>query len=151
MPNRADALARLGFDADSVDRNIDQATQGLPHRSDMFGHFWAFGQDDTIEIHDFHAVVPEPGKSFAEKVGTVTIAILFGTVWKQPSDVFFGDRSENGVGDCVQEDVGVTVPNPMNLRRNVNPADSQGAAVAQPVRVVSEADAKRWNRWCHVY
>jgi hypothetical protein len=46
----------------------------------------------------------------------------------------------------VQEHVGIAVSDQLPIVGDVDPTQSQRAARAEPVRVVSDSDAKGWRR-----
>ena len=58
-------------------------------------------------------------------------------------DVAQGRRAQHGVGDGVQEHVGVGVPVQPLFKRNLDPAQNEGAALHQAVRIVALAHADR--------
>lgn len=137
-----DAFAGLGFDADLIDVDVQVPCDDLSHRIDVRCHLGTFGQDDRVQVADFHARVMNAPDRFDQKVDAVAATVGWIVVRKQPPDIFRRDRSQQRVGDRVQQHVGVAVPDRMHLGRHIDPADPQRTAVTKPVRVVPESDAK---------
>lgn len=138
----ADAFAGFRFDADVGDVDIQVLCDRFSHRVDVRRHLGAFGKDDGIEVADFHARVMNAANRFGQKVNAVAAAIGRVVVGEQTPDVFGRDRSQQRVGDRVQQHIGVAVPDRVDLRRHVDAANPKRTAVAQPVRVVTESDTK---------
>jgi hypothetical protein len=135
-------FAGFRLQPDPIDGNVNDFRDPLAHPFGVRGKAWLLGQDHTIEVADFHAVMANPSDGFEQKIGAVTFVIFIGCIREQTSDVGFGDRPEQRVGDRVQQNVCVAVTDRVDFGRDVNPADPQRASVAQAVRVKTETYAK---------
>ena len=71
----------------------------------------------------------------------IAIAIGRTVIRKQLANVTESHGSQDGVGDSMQEHVGVAMPDHVVVMGNFDTAQAQRAAGFQTVRVVSDADA----------
>jgi hypothetical protein len=137
VTDRAHAFPRFRLDADSVGLKIRQRGYALPHLLDVRGEFGPLGEYYRVDIDQFQTVVPHPPQRFVKKVGAVPIPIRRVGVGEQLTDIRLGDGPEAGIGDRVQEHVGIAVPNPVDFGRDIDSTDPQRATVAQAVRIIS--------------
>lgn len=138
----ADTFAGFGFDADLGHVDVQVSRDHFTHRVNVRCHLGAFGKDDGIEVAYFDARMMNAANRFGQKINAIAAAIGRVVVGEQTPDIFGRDRSQQRVGDRVQQHVGVAVPDRMHIRRHIDAADPQWTAVAQSVRVVTESDAE---------
>lgn len=129
----ADAFAGFGFDADAIDVDVQVLSDHFTHRIDVRCHLRTLGQDDAVQVADLHARVMHAADRFDQKVDTVAATIGGIIVGEQSSNVFRRDRSQQRIGDRVQQHIGIAVSDRVDFRRHVNAADPQRTAVAKPV------------------
>lgn len=137
ISDRPDTFAGFRLQPDAIDRNVDNFGDSLPHSVGMRSQPRLLGQDHAIEIADFHAVMTHSPYRFDQKIGAVAFMIFVGGVGKQSSDVGFGDRTQQRIGDRVQQNVSIAVADGVYIRRDVDAADPQRSSVAQSMRVES--------------
>ena len=119
------------------------------HGINVHGHFWPLREDHTIHVGNFHSMVPQSSDRFMQKVGTIAISVFLSIVWEQSSNILLRDRTEDGIGHRVQQDISITVTDAMYLAIDVDAPDAKWTAVAKSVGVVSKSHSDRWNGCCH--
>ncbi len=141
----------FAFKTHAIDRQhpvIDAIS--LTHRIDVRGHLGAFGKDHAVQIDDVHAVMADALDRLVHEIAAVTVAVVRIIVREQSPDVGFGDRSQQRIGDGVQQDIGIAVADRVDLARDIDAADSQRPTISQSVRVIAESNAYAGEGLVHV-
>lgn len=101
---------------------------------------WSLGMDHTIDIHQaksrrLHSLPSEPQHlaAVASAIGGIGIRKLLTNVAKRSG-------AKQGIGDCVEQNICVAMPNQVPVEGNLQPAESQRSAVGQSMRVVPQPD-----------
>ena len=89
--------------------------------------------------------MPDSPDRLVNKIFAVSATILGRVVREKTPDILFADRPQQGVGDGMQQNVGIAVTDRMNLRGDVDAADFQRSTVAQLMEVVTESNSK-WRQ-----
>ena len=143
LTDRADPFAGFRFDADAVGGDVEECRDRFSHRVGVGCDSWPFGEDDAVEVDDVEPVVTDATDRLVDEIAAVAVAIFRGGVGEQASDVGFGDRPEQCIGDGVEQHVGVAVTDRVDFGGDLDPADPERATVAEAVRVITEADTDR--------
>ena len=106
----------------------------------VVGELRAFGVDDAVEVHDAVAGVGDFVRRRSQHVGRVAAAVRFLRVGEQAADVGQGGGAEQGVGDRMEQHVGVAVADEVPIVRHVDAAQPQRSAGRGAVGVLSKSD-----------
>ena len=102
--------------------------------------FGSLGENHAIQIHDPPTGGRHAPPGLGEHFRGIPAAIGRIGVGKQLSDVAERGRSEEGIGDRVEEHVGIAVAEGLPVVGDRDAPDDEALAGAEAVRVVSEAD-----------
>jgi hypothetical protein len=94
-------------------------------------------------------MVPQSSDRFMQKVGTIAIMVFCSIVWEKSANILLCDRTQDGIGNRVQQDISIAMTDAMHLAIDVDAPDAKWTSVAKSVGVVSKSHSDRWNRCCH--
>lgn len=141
LADRPHRLARLGLEPDGFLGDAEHGGDAAPDRGAVWKDFGPLGENHAIQICDPPAGGrqaigrrPEHRRRIASLIGGVGVG-------KHLADVAEPSRAEEGVGDRVQEHVGVAVADGPAVVRDGDPAEHEAVTGAEPVRVVAKTDA----------
>lgn len=148
LADRADALVGLSLNVDAFDRNAQEAGQiiadgllgGCEPRS--------FEDDDGVGVDDAPAGCMDPTEGLGDKDRGIRACPAGVGVGEDLADVRASDRSEEGVGEGVEEDVAIGVACGSAVMFESNAADDEGTTTPdggkrlQAVEVPAQADAE---------
>ena len=97
--------------------------------------------NDTIEISDFVAGLLHTSESLADEIRRISISIFLSIVGEKFPNVTESQRSEQGIGKSVQDNVCVAMSDQMPIEFDFDTAELKGTAFSQSVCVVSDTDA----------
>jgi hypothetical protein len=120
--DRANGLARLGLDADGIQRHLQQLSNPLPDRLPMGRKSGTLGEDNAVTICDTISVRLDAPHSFGQEFGRITPTLRRIGVRKQFTDISLSQPAEQGIGQGVQQHVGVAVSNQVLIMRDLNAA-----------------------------
>jgi ABC-2 type transport system ATP-binding protein len=103
--------------------------------------FGPLGENHAIQVHDPPAGLPQSVGGSPEHFGRVSAAVDRIGVGKKFADIPQRRRSEQGIGDRVEEHVGVAVADGGLVVGDSDAAEHQAGAWFEAVGVVAEADA----------
>ncbi len=137
----ADVLAGLRFHVDLVVRDAQQLGQAVADGGLHRPEFRLLSENRQVEIDDAPAQSAQSGDRLGDE--TSGIGVLEGgiVVRVDIANVAETDSAEQGVGHRVQHDVGVAVAKQAARMIDAHAPQDQGAALSEPMRVVSAADA----------
>jgi hypothetical protein len=84
--------------------------------------FWAFGKHDAVEIYDLVTSVGDLLVGQAEHLGRVATTVGGLGIGEQFADVPDGRRTQQRIGDGVQQHIGVAVAEQVAIMGQVDPA-----------------------------
>jgi hypothetical protein len=139
--NGADTLAGLGLDVDRF--GIQSQKQGqLPANLLLERAELRFlGEDDDINIDNLPTRPVQPLQRFPQEKPGVTISVGWIAVGISVADVAQTGSAKQGIGDGVQDNIGVTVTSQSARMFDADAAEDQGTTFCQPMSVVADADA----------
>lgn len=137
----ADSLAGLGLDIDPVFRNCQQFGQSGSNGRFQRGEFGAFGVDGAVQIANLPAATANFRRGRFQKGGGVGSLPAGIRVGKPFANVAESERSQQGVGDRVEQDVGVAMPVESELVLDPDPSQNQRPTLTEPVSVMAQPDA----------
>ena len=112
----------------------------------MGRNFRGFGDDGGVDVFQHRAAFFEQEADFPEKDEAADAAPAFVGVGEVMADVARAERAEDGVGEGVDEDVGVGVALEALVVRQLNAAEKKFAPLDEGVDVITNADAIHKNR-----
>ena len=139
-PIGADALARLGLQADALGLDAEDVGQPLADGLAMGEELGTLGEDDAVDVDDLPAQRGHGVQRGGEHFGRVAAAVLGVGVGEHLAHVAQGGRAQQGVDHGVQQRVGVAMADRLPIVGNVDAAQSQRPARPQPVGVVSDSN-----------
>ena len=135
----ADFFAGLCLDVHCVFIQSQQLRQVSADAAFDRPKFRFLGEDDDIDIDRPPAFLVETREHLAEKRARIGVAEGWVGVWIRVADVAESRRAEQGVGDGVQDDVGVTMTDQPARMLDTDAAQNQRPAFRQAMRVVTDA------------
>jgi hypothetical protein len=84
---------------------------------------WCFREEGGVDIPRSPARLSRQVDGLAQEVLTIRVTESLVTRWKVPTDVTERRRAEHGVGDGVEQDVGVGVPVQPLIVRDLDAAE----------------------------
>jgi hypothetical protein len=140
-PGETELFGGRRLDVDPVTFRIDGFGDVVPHHRDMRGQLRPLGNDGRIDIADdetFCAGQPHHVAEQLQAVGPLVCSIGIGEMLP---DVTLANGPQNGVGNGVQQHVGIGMAEKARFMRDINPADDASAARHQPMDVIAVSDA----------
>jgi hypothetical protein len=102
---------------------------------------WRFGEEGGVDIGGHPADFSYQPDTLAQEFLTVGISKALIVWWKVLANIAQRGRAEDGVGDSVEEDVGIGVPLESPLVWDFHPTERQSAPLCEAVDVVANPDA----------
>lgn len=109
----AHRFARLGFQADAIDRQVQHRGNALAHRQLEWRQLRLLGKDNTVEIHDPKTACGHLLPGCLQHLGRVAPPVRRVLVAKQFANIAQGGGTQQGIGQGVQKRVGIAVADGM--------------------------------------
>ena len=103
--------------------------------------FWPFCVNDAIEVHNGKASFGDLGRSGGQHFGRIAGAISGVGVWEEPADIGQSGRAEEGVGYCVEQDIGIAVTDKLSVVRHIDTTEPQRPAGGCAVRIFAKSNS----------
>ena len=140
--DRANPLARLGFEVHRRGWHREQASHRLSNLRLVAGKLRPLGEDGTIGVDGPPTLRADGRQDLGEHLRRTAITVRGIVVRKPFADVTQPGRTEQGVNQGVQQDVGIGMPYRTPIMRNPNAAEEQRPAGFQTMGIVPNANAK---------
>src|SRR5690606_24097339 len=102
---------------------------------------WSFTDQSAVQVGNFVTTVAHPFHGMSQNMATVQILCGGNSRGKMGPDVSFGQSSVDGIGNGVNQDIGITLPTQAEFRVKFNSSQDQLSAGDNPVRIISKAYA----------
>ncbi len=141
-PHISQSFARFCFDIDQSGFNIERDGYGFFNLPFEARKFRLFGKQDTIDVEQLESCVANLLHGDLQHPVGASISVLVRCIRKQFANVPVAGGAQNGIGNRMQQDVGIAMPLQLPVKRDRNPPDPQRAAGNESMRIVSDSDSE---------
>lgn len=144
--DETEAFIGGGLDADLGDGDAESFGDALFHFLEMRKDLGAFGDEGGVDVDDATAAGADAAGGLLDEDAAGGVAPRGIGVGEQVADIDFADRTEHGVGDGVEQRIGVAVAIEAERVRDLHPAEDEPTAGDQSVDIVTDADMNHGRR-----
>ena len=141
LANRPHLLTRLRLEPHPVNVDPEDRGDAAADHGAVRKDFGALGEDHAIQIHNPPPRLGHPVAGDAEHPGRIPPPVGRISVGEELADVAEGCRPEEGIGNGVEENVGIAVAEGLPVVRDRDPTEHERRTRPEAVGVVAEADA----------
>jgi hypothetical protein len=135
----ADTLSGFGFDVDGCGGESEQTCEAIFDRRLIRCELGVLCVNGAIEVYGLPTGVSYPFHGESEEASGVDSEIGGIGIGEMFADISFACGTENGVGDRVEQDVGVAVSIESEVMFDGDSPENQGASRSESVRVVPQS------------
>ncbi len=147
LTNRPHHFTGLGLDPYPCDVDGEQFGDPVADRCAVREDFGPLGENHAIQVNDLPASVGHPFEGRPEHLGRIPPLVGRIGVGKQFADVTQASGAEEGVGDGMEEDIGIAVTQRHLLMGDRHAPEHEPVAGPEAVRIVSQSDS---DHRCHL-
>jgi hypothetical protein len=136
-----DAFVGRRFDPDLIDLDAEGLGDFLLHLGEMGGNFGPFSDEGGIDIEDGGPFFVSELLDFFKEDETAAAFPLGIGVREIVTDISLAHRSQKGIGNCVNEDIGIGVAIEALFKGDFDPAEKQFTSGDQLVNIISHSNA----------
>ena len=120
----ADGFASFGFDSDLVNVDVEDTGDAVADGVLVVGEFGAFGVDHAIEVYDVVTGFVDSGGGGVKHFGGFAGTVGGVGVGEQAADIWQRGGTEQGIGNGVQQHIGIAVADELVIVRHVDAAEA---------------------------
>lgn len=139
--NMADVFASFGFDIHAFGRPLQEAGQIVPNGRFDRPQFGFLGENGDVGIDRLPAPALELRQGFAEETLRGHVFPLRVRIGVSVANVAQTHRAQQGIGEGMQDDIGIRMANQSARMGNADAAEDQRPSFGQAVGVVTTSDA----------
>ena len=129
-----------GLDADAGGEDAEGVGDVLFHGGDVGLDLWAFGDEGGVDVDDAPATELDATGGLDEEDATGGVAPGGIVIGKQVADVDLADRTEDGIGDGMEEGIGIGMAiEPMGMGDG-DTTEYEGTTGDQSMDIITDAD-----------
>lgn len=133
-------LPRFGLEPNLIDRQTERLGHAPADRQLVRHKLRSFRKDNTVDVADPPAGCRDRISCSDKHFERIAAAVCGIGIRKHLADVAQRRGAQEGVGQGVQEDVGIAMPDHFAIVGHSHPTDEQGPTGAQSMGVVSDPD-----------